>query len=225
MEAKKSDKANLEDKRGLFLQIGLVVALGAILYAFEWTSRPNIDLEMFATSDAAIEEEIVPITRQQVQVTPPPPPQVINTINIVEDNTTLEDEFIALDADADLNTEVNIQEFKEDEEEAVEEVFYIVEDMPSFQGGDLNTFRNWVQSNMEYPAIASENGISGKVIVQFAINARGEVVDVQVVRGVDPSLDKEAMRAVKLSPKWAPGKQRGKPVKVQYTMPVNFVLH
>lgn len=225
MEAKKTERADLENKRGLFLQIGAVIALGVMLAAFEWKSRPEIDADLYKVAQVDIEEEIVPITRQQVQAPPPPPPQVIEAINIVEDDVEIEDELIALDADADLNTEVEIVEFEEVEEETVEEVFYIVEDMPSFQGGDLNTFRNWVQSNMEYPAIAAENGISGKVIVQFAINTKGEIVDVQVVRGVDPALDKEAMRAVKMSPKWSPGKQRGKPVKVQYTMPVNFVLH
>ncbi|MCG8699552.1 MAG: energy transducer TonB, partial [Bacteroidales bacterium] len=105
-----------------------------------------------------------------------------------------------------------------------EEVFFIVENMPSFQGGDENTFRNWVQGNLVYPEIAQENGISGRVFVQFAVNSAGKVVDVKVVRGVDPALDKEVERVVKKSPGWTPGKQRGRPVKVQFTMPIVFVL-
>ena len=113
----------------------------------------------------------------------------------------------------------------EGEEEVVEEeVFFIVEDMPSFQGKGQEGFREFISKNLRYPEIAAENGISGKVYVQFAVNSKGKVVDAVVVRGVDPALDKEAVRVVISSPSWAPGKQRGKPVKVQFTFPINFVL-
>jgi len=99
-----------------------------------------------------------------------------------------------------------------------------VEDMPQFQGGGKEKFREYIQQNLNYPPIAAENGISGRVFVQFAVNAKGEVVDVVVVRGRDPALDKEAKRVVQSSPKWSPGKQRGRPVKVQFTFPIVFVL-
>ena len=125
--------------------------------------------------------------------------------------------------DADENTEFDFIPVT-DEEEAEEEVFFIVEDMPQFQGGGKEKFREWIAQNLQYPPIAAENGISGRVFVQFAVNAKGEVVDVVVVRGVDPALDKEAVRVVKSSPKWTPGKQRGRPVKVQFTFPIVFVL-
>ena len=106
-----------------------------------------------------------------------------------------------------------------------EEVFYIVEDMPTFNGGDPATeFRKYIGQNLRYPEIAAENGISGRVIVQFAVNKVGTVVDAKVVRSVDPALDKEAIRVVMSSPKWTPGKQRGKSVKVLFTFPINFVL-
>ena len=106
-----------------------------------------------------------------------------------------------------------------------EEVFYIVEDMPTFNGGDPATeFRKYIAQNLRYPEIAAENGISGRVIVQFAVNKVGQVVDAVVVRSIDPALDKEALRVVMASPKWTPGKQRGKPVKVLFTFPINFVL-
>ena len=113
---------------------------------------------------------------------------------------------------------------QEAEEEAEEEVFFIVEVMPQFKGGGKEKFREYIQQNLNYPPIAAENGISGRVFVQFAVNARGEVVDVVVVRGVDPALDKEAVRVIMSSPKWTPGKQRGKPVRVQFTFPIKFVL-
>lgn len=226
MERKKSNKADLEDKKGIFLQIGLVVVLGITLAAFEWSSRPNMENTLGELADVDLEEEIIPITREQEvkPPPPPPPPKVTEVLNIVEDDVEIEDELIIEDAEADQSMEIEIVEFEEEEEVAEEEVFFIVEDMPSFQGQGQEGFRTWIAKNLRYPEIAAENGISGKVYVQFAVNSRGEVVDAVVVRGVDPALDKEAVRVVMSSPQWAPGKQRGKPVKVQFTFPINFVL-
>jgi len=226
MELKKSKKADLESKKGIFLQIGLVVVLGIILAAFEWSSRPNMESSLGELADMDLEEEIIPITRQQdvKPPPPPPPPKVADVLNIVEDDVEIEDELIIEDAEADQNMEIEIVEFEEEEEVAEEEVFFIVEDMPSFQGKGQEGFRTWIAKNLRYPEIAAENGISGKVYVQFAVNSKGLVVDAVVVRGVDPALDKEAVRVVTGSPKWSPGKQRGKAVKVQFTFPINFVL-
>jgi periplasmic protein TonB len=226
MELKKSKKADLESKRGIFLQVGLVVVLGLILFAFEWSSKPNMDSSLGELADMDLEEEIIPITRQQdvKPPPPPPPPKVAEVLNIVEDDVEIEDELIIEDAEADQNMEIEIVEFEEEEEVAEEEVFFIVEDMPSFDGKGQDGFRSYIAQNLRYPEIAAENGISGKVYVQFAVNSKGAVVDAVVVRGVDPALDKEAVRVVMSSPSWAPGKQRGKPVKVQFTFPINFVL-
>ena len=226
MELKKSQKANLEGKRTIFLQIGLVVVLGIILAAFEWSSKPNMENTLGELADMDLEEEIIPITREQEvkPPPPPPPPKVTEVLNIVEDDVEIEDELIIEDAEADQNMEIEIVEFEEEEEVAEEEVFFIVEDMPSFQGKGQEGFRTWIGKNLRYPEIAAENGISGKVYVQFAVNSTGKVVDAVVVRGVDPALDKEATRVVMSSPKWAPGKQRGKSVTVQFTFPINFVL-
>ncbi len=226
MEPKKTKKANLEDKRGIFLEVGLVIVLAIVLAAFEWSSRPNMENTLGELADMDLEEEIIPITRQQEvkPPPPPPPPKVTEVLNIVEDDVEIEDELIIEDAEADQDMEIEIVEFEEEEEVAEEEVFFIVEDMPSFQGKGQEGFRQWIAENLRYPEIAAENGISGKVYVQFAVNSRGEVVDAVVVRGVDPALDKEAIRVVMASPKWTPGKQRGKAVKVQFTFPINFVL-
>lgn len=226
MIVKKSDKANLEKKKGVFVQLGLVITLAITLIAFEWTSRPREMSSMGAMSDMNMTEEIIPITRQQEIKPPPPPapPKVTDVLNIVEDDVQIDDELIIDDAEADQQMQVEIVEFTETEEVAEEEVFFIVEDMPSFQGKGQEGFREWIAQNLRYPEIAAENGISGKVYVQFAVNSKGEVVDAVVVRGVDPALDKEAVRVVMSAPKWTPGKQRGKPVKVQFTFPINFVL-
>ncbi len=226
MELKKSKKADLESRRGIFLQIGLVVVLGIMLAAFEWSTKPNMENTLGNLADMDLEEEIIPITRQQEvkPPPPPPPPKVTEVLMIVEDDVDIEDELIIEDVESDQNMQIEIIQFDEEEEVAEEEVFFIVEDMPSFQGKGQEGFRQWIAKNLRYPEIAAENGISGKVYVQFAVNSKGQVVDGVVVRGVDPALDKEAVRVVMASPKWAPGKQRGKSVKVQFTFPINFVL-
>lgn len=226
MELKKTDKANLEKKRGMFLQFGYVVVLGLVLLAFEWGTRPTEINSLGELGDMDLEEEIIPITRQQnTPPPPPPPPQTTEVINIVDDDVEIEDELILDDTEADQDDAIEIVEFEEEEEEVNEqEVFFVVEDMPTFQGQNSDAFRLYIQQNLRYPIIAQENGISGRVFVQFDINGKGELTNVMVVRGVDPSLDKEAVRAIKTSPKWSPGKQRGRPVNVRFTFPVVFQL-
>ncbi|MFC2087392.1 energy transducer TonB [Bacteroidota bacterium] len=225
MEIKKNDKANIDKYRGVFLQIGMVLSLSIILAAFEWTSRDkglNLLAEMEETE---FEEEVIPITRQEVKPPPPPPPpQVTEVLNIVDDDVEIEDELEIEDMEADQTTQIEIYEFEEEEEEEEGEIFFIVEDMPTFMGGDQNKFREYIQKNLKYPTIAAENGIQGRVFVNFIVNEKGEVTNVTVVRGVDPALDEEAVRVVKSSPEWTPGRQRGKPVRVQFTFPIVFVL-
>ena len=224
MEIKKSEKADLEKKRAVFVQYGLVLVLSILLLAFEWGSALEENALLVQSGDTEAEEEMI-ITRQEPPPPPPPPPppQVVEMISIVEDDVEIEEiDFESMEADEDMSLDLVV--FEEEEEASEEEVFVIVEDMPGFKGGDLNEFRNWVFKNLKYPQIAQENGISGRVFVQFAVNSKGNVVDVKVVRGVDPALDAEAVRVIKSSPKWTPGKQRGRPVKVQFTFPVVFVL-
>jgi protein TonB len=226
MEIKKSPKADLENKKGIFLQIGLVIVLASILIAFEWTSKPNTSVSIGQLADFQLEEEIIPITRQP-EVRPPSPPaspKVTEMLNIVGNDVNIEDELIVDDAEADQDMQIEIGDFTGEEKVAEEEVFFIVEAMPGFQGEGLEGFREWIARNLRYPEIAAKNGISGRVYVQFAVNSKGQVVDAIVVRGVDPAFDKEAIRVVMSSPLWSPGRQRGKPVKVQFTFPINFVL-
>lgn len=226
MEVKKTDKANLEKKRGMFLQLGYVIVLGLVLLAFEWGTRPSELNSLGELGDMDLEEEIIPITRQQNEPPPPPPPpQTTEVINIVEDDVEIEDELILDDTEADQDDVIEIVEFEEEEEEVNEmEVFFVVEDMPTFQGQSSDAFRIYIQKNLKYPTIAAENGISGRVFVQFDVDPQGKITNVLVVRGVDPSLDKEAVRVVKSSPKWSPGKQRGRPVRVRFTFPIVFQL-
>ena len=166
---------------------------------------------------------------------PPPPPaaaeqQVKYTAPVVVD-TVKEDVQLATVSEVSQTTTnepvpEKIEVAKEEENAIQEEepVFIFVEEQASFQGGDVTTFRSWVEKNLVYPPVASENGIFGKVIVQFAVNSKGEVVDVKVLRSVDQSLDKETIRVIMSSPKWTPAKQGGRAVKQQFVIPISFVL-
>ena len=228
MELKKSDKANLDKKRSLFIEIGMLAALGFVLLAFEWQVAPKVEENTNTVVQVAIEEEIIPITRQDEPPPPAPePPKIADILEIVSDDVQV-DTNIDINIDVDLNTEIAPVEFvaAEIEEEEEEQVFTIVEDMPMFNGKPAEEgFRDYVGNNTKYPPVAQENGISGRVLVEFTIDQTGQLVDARVVRGVDPSIDAEALRVVRSSPKWTPGKQRGKTVKVKYTFPVMFRLN
>ncbi|MBO4817206.1 MAG: energy transducer TonB [Bacteroidales bacterium] len=227
MEVKKSAKANLENKKLFFAEIGLVAALLVVWGAFEYTSKEKKESTLEADNTVIIEEEIVPITES----TPPPPeaapkiPVLSDQIEIVTDDIQVDDMFQSLDDD---NTGVEIMDYVEEvQEEVIEEEaipFQLVENKPKFNGGDANEFSKWVNQRLVYPEIAKENGVQGRVMLQFTVNADGSVSNVKVLRGVDPALDKEAMRVVSSSPKWTPGKQRDRAVKVTYTFPVIFQL-
>lgn len=226
MELKKNPKADLRRYNSLFLEIGFVVAIGAVLGAFSYTVHEKNVAGFGELEDVVAEEEIIPITRQQ-EITPPPPPEVpkvAEVINIVDDDVEIDDELDIDDVEADQETEVAIVEMQEEEEEEEEEVFVVVEHMPEFPGGDL-ALRKYIAEHVQYPEIAKENGLQGKVYIQFVINAKGEVEQVKVARGVDPALDKEAIRVVQGLPKWKPGSQSGKPVRVSYNVPINFQLN
>ena len=228
MEIKKTEKASLENKKLLFVEIGLVVSLAITLFAFEWTSTETETALLEDTTEILIEEEII---STQMETPPPPPeapkiPVLSDQIDIVDDEIEIEDDmFMNLEDDASLGVE--IMDYVEVEEEVVEEEaipFQLVEEKPSFQGGDANQFSKWVNSRLVYPEIAKENGVQGRVTLQFTVEKDGTVTKVKVLRGVDPSLDKEAVRVVSMSPKWKPGKQRDRAVPVTYTFPVIFQL-
>jgi protein TonB len=228
MELKKTEKVDLERKKGMFLEIGLVVTLSIILVAFEWTKGESKGDNDQMVQEIQFEDEMMQITRREEPKPEPKPeqPKVAEVLDIVDYDVEIEDDF-NFDMEATDNTEYDFTSMIGNDEEEIqeEEVFYIVEDMPTFNGGDPATeFRKYIAQNLRYPEIAAENGISGRVIVQFAVNKTGSVVDAVVVRSVDPALDKEAIRVVMSSPKWTPGKQRGKAVKVLFTFPINFVL-
>ena len=225
MQLKKSQKASLEDKKVVYVLMGFVFVLSLCYVALEWTEKEVTKYEV-ADMEFTFEEEVeIQQTTQETTSPPPPPPvQEVEVLNVVEDD--VETESIEINTEDDKDVEVVIAAPVEApvEEEEEEVVFVVVETMPEFPGGQQALFK-YLSENVKYPVIAQENGIQGRVICQFVVNKDGSIVDVEVVRsGGDASLDKEAVRVIKSMPKWKPGKQRGKAVRVKYTVPVNFRL-
>lgn len=223
MEIKKSPKADLQNKRGLLLEIGLCVALGLVILAFAYTPKEH-RIEKIDLNYGPVEEQITEITRQDQK--PPEPPKKVE-VKVIADLLEV------VTNDTKISTDVSFTEFDEEteieqivavEEEEVEDdqPFLRAETMPSFQGGDLNTFRKWVQDNVRFPQIALENGIQGRVTLTFVIEKDGRLTNIQVLQTPDRSLSEEAIRVLNKSPKWSPGKQRNQTVRVKYTLPVDF---
>ena len=227
MTQKKSDRADLQNKRVLFTEIGCIVALALVYFGLEYSSAKTETALLEDVGIMAEMEEMIPITFD----TPPPPPEMpkipvlSDQIDIVDDDIEIEEIVINLEDDKNLGVEI-IDYVPVDEEEVEEETlpFVMVEQKPKFNGGDANEFSKWVNSRLQYPQICIENGRQGRVTLSFTIKADGSLSDVKVLRGVDPALDQEAVRVVKSSPKWTPGKQRDRAVAVSYTFPVIFQL-
>jgi len=227
MDIKKSSKASLEDKKSIFILLGLVIALSLLYIGLEWT-QPEIKVYEDVSTELITEEEldIIQTTQQETPPPPPPPaPEVVEVLNVVEN--TAETQTINIQTEDIKNKPIDIvaapvaaAPIQEEEEQVI---FQVVEEMPHFPGGE-EALMKWLSENIRYPVIAQENGIQGRVICQFVVNTDGSIVDIQVVRGVHPSLDEEAVRVIKSMPKWIPGKQRGKPVRVRFTLPINFRL-
>ena len=226
MEIKKSPKADLQNRKGLFLEIGLIISLLIVIAAFKYAPK-EYRIEAVEQEVVIVEEEIVEITRNELK--PPAPPQKVeikvynDILDIVTNDTEVKtdisfDEFVD-GLDVDVNYVVM-------EEEEIEEDTPIIqaEKMPTFQGGDLMKFREWVQKRLRYPQIAQENGISGRVTLTFVIEKDGSLTNIEVMQSPDRSLSEEAIRVLNTSPKWEPGKQRNQPVRVRFTLPVAFQI-
>ena len=223
MEIKKNPEVDVQNKRFLLGEIGLAVALLVVIAAFLYSPRETEEVVIEQVA-AVVEEEMVEITRQDQK---PPEPPKRTEIKVITDvlNIVTNDEKITTDVDfAEFAEDVEIIQQVAVEEEVIEDdqPFVKVEEMPSFQGGDLQTFRNWVQSKVRYPQIAQENNISGRVFLMFVVERDGTLTNIQVLQTPDSSLSDEAIRVLKTSPKWKPGKQRNQTVRVKYTLPIDF---
>ncbi|MBR2060626.1 MAG: energy transducer TonB [Tidjanibacter sp.] len=225
MELKKNPKVDLQNRKGIFLEIGLIIALGIVIGAFSVNQKEQ-KIENFAPVEVVETVDLVDITTQE-ELKPETPPQkqtvqvITDILQIVDNDTKIETEFTFVDFDNFEDVEIAPIEIEEEEIEE-EEIFMRAEEMPTFQGGDITKFREWVMRRFRYPAIAQENGIQGKVTLQFVVEKDGSVTNIQVLQTPDPVLSDEVVRVVNDSPKWKPGKQRNEPVRVKYILPVDF---
>ena len=226
MELKKSPKADLQNKRALFFEIGLTISLLAVIGMFAW-SQTEKKVEKIDLGYAIGEEQIIEITRPEEKQPPKPVQQQVrvisDVINVVTNDTKIDVEMDFTEFDEEA---VVVPTVERAEETVVDDAPHIiVEEMPKFMGGDITTFRNWVQGKINYPSVAAENGIQGRVTVRFVVERDGTLTNIEVLQSPDRSLSEEAIRVLKTSPKWTPGKQRNMAARVQYNLPVIFQLN
>ncbi len=224
MEVKKNPKVDLQNKKGIFLEIGLIFALALCIVAFS-LGQSKKSIEIIEVSGPEVEVDLVDITKPEEPKTQAPVKQAVKLIS----------DFIkVVKNDAKIETQIDFADFTEDEiiveeievvEEVAEEAAFIkVEVMPSFMGGDLNTFRMWVAQEFKIPAIAAENGIQGKVVVQFVIEKDGRLSSIEFLQSPDRVYEDEVRRVLMKSPKWTPGRQRDAVVRVRYILPIDCRL-
>jgi len=231
MEIKKDPKLNPESRKSTYLLTGLVGALAILFIGLEWASTTRRASSIAARNDVAEEEEEIVMTVQNNTPPPPPPPpmpDVIEQLTVVDDDVEIEEvEMQSLEDDA--NTLVEVVDLSadsgpsEDEEAEANQIFTVVEQQPEFPGGEA-ALMQFIKKNLKYPAFAAENGIQGRVTLSFTVEKDGSIANIEVMRSPAEELSKEAIRVVSSMPKWKPGKQRGKPVRVKYVLPVTFRL-
>ena len=234
MEVKKSPKANLEKGKSLSFLMGLVLALSVVFVALEWHSMDATgdgDADKVDISDI---EDVMFIPDQQQRPDTPPEETPVETVEVAlpeefkvvdNDKEVAKIALVSVDEKKPLPTTVPvITQAPPQEVEQEEQIFEFVESNPVPPGGSQEALLKWIGRTLQYPEIAAENGVQGKVIVQFVVEKDGSITKATVVRGVDASLDKEALRVINKMDKWQPGKQGGKPVRVKYTLPIQFKL-
>ena len=223
MEAKKTEKANLENKSTFFLSIGLLISMALVVMAFEWKQYDETLASLVGKNTNTFEEMLeVPPT----DLPPPPPPQIQAPVIIeVPDEKEIEEE-LDIKFDVEASEETKIEEVvvaAEEAKEEVDEIFTIVEEPASPKGG-MPAFYKYVFDKMKYPPQARRMGIEGKVFVEFVIGKDGSITDVRAVKGIGAGCDEEAVRVIQGAPSWSPGKQRGKSVKQRMVLPITFKL-
>ena len=225
MEVKKSKKADLDNRRGLFMEIGLIGALAVVSIMFSISQKEKV-VEVMAPVATVDEIEMIDVTTEQEPETAPVQHQTVavitDVLNVVRNDTKIETSIGWVDfADEDIEIAPIAVETEEIEEETI---FIVADQKPTFQGGDLNVFRNWVQSRLNYPPLAQENNIQGTVTIKFVVEKDGRLTNIQVLKSPDKTLSDEAVSVLSKSPKWEPARQRDQPVRFSYTMPIVFKL-
>jgi periplasmic protein TonB len=224
MEIKKTSKANLEMKKSFFFQTGLVVSLAIVLAAFEWKTFEKKQFELPASIPILIDE--------QIEITKPedPEPEPIKLqpmeFKVSEDDIDQIEIDIDIEIDDFVYTEIVFErpDLNTGNNDDIDDTpFIVVEEMPEFHGG-VEALYTYLSNNTKYPTVAKDAGIQGTVHITFVVEKDGSISSAKVLRGIGGGCDEEAMRVVKNMPRWKPGKQRGKEVRVQFNLPVRFVL-
>lgn len=238
MESNKTLSEELRSQKSTGILLGFILALAAMFVAFEYTQREVKVVETEKIYDFKMEEDMIPITQQQVVVAPPPvaAPKVAEIINIVEDDTELPEEEV--ETSEEMNQAITsvvgtgapsavvatgpvgpIVEADDDDR-----IFDVVEQNAEFPGGDAECLK-WLSENLKYPSICQEQGVQGRVVARFVVNRDGSIVDIEVVRSPDPNMSKEVERLLKIMPKWKPARQGNKTVRSRFNLPVLFRLN
>lgn len=228
MEAKKSQKADLENRRGLFLEIGMVITIAICLVAFNWRSYDKEVKEVNTrVAEDIIDAEILNTKEEETPPEPPEEPEVVTTeLKVVGNEAEIHNEVGLINAEDNANKaqeEFHQVVTEQEEEEEEEEVQLVVEEDPEFPGG-LEALAKYLADNIKYPQLAKDNGITGRVYVSFVVEKNGSVGNIKILRDIGGGCGAEAVRVVKAMPKWKPGKQTGRPVRTQFNLPVNFDL-
>ncbi|MFO7939098.1 MAG: TonB family protein [Bacteroidales bacterium] len=228
MRSRKTNKANLEKRRFLFFELGMLFALTCVFVAFEWSSTDKQIEIKNGTTELNLDQDIIPITRPKEPEKPKPLPveKPVETFKVVNNTIKVIDEpiFGSTESGENLGVELGDYTLEKEHVEDEPEVFVRVEEMPTFKGEHSDSFLQWIMNHLQYPQEAVDNGIGGTVSVSFIIDEQGQVTQVKLMRGVHPSIDNEALRVVKASPLWSPGKQRNRAVSVRFTFPITFRL-
>jgi protein TonB len=220
METKKSPQKDLENKKGYFLQVGIIVSLALVLIAFEWSST-DVRVDYFKlVEDTDIVIDLVPISVHKEKELDAPKPIVVDVL-LISDDPDIFEEPIYIPEPEDVMGDLSKVQPTETEER--EPIYFSVEEMPKFPGGEAALFK-YLANEIEYPQIAQINGVQGRVYVSFVVNKKGEITQVELARSVDPNLDREALRVVSSMPQWKPGRQNNELVSVSFTIPISFVL-
>jgi len=213
---RKKENKKLRNYYSIILEVGFIITLGLMLFAFTANLSTKEDDVNLVEEQETVEMKEIEQTKQVE--TPPPPPKPPVPIEVPNDEV-VEDRVLNLNAEMNMDQKLDVPPPpKEAEEEEEDQVFVVVEKQPQLKGGIAG-----LQKKIKYPEMARKAGIEGRVIVQFVVNEQGEVVNPKVVRGIGGGCDKEALRVVKTA-EFTPGMQRGRPVKVQYTLPITFQL-
>ena len=233
MEIKKSAKVDLDGRRGKNFFLGVVLVLASLFVALEydWTSADDeIDYEALENIvkeldlEALKEEERIPLIKEPVRERP----QSADKLNVVEDDPQeeLKDEIPPAETDVEVKT---VDEVEDPDQPTVLDMennplnFRVVEELPEFPGG-ASEFMKWLTKNLRYPAQAQQRKLQGKVVAQFIVNKDGSISNIELVKRVDPSLDNEALRVLRLMPRWKAGQQNEKPCRTQVCIPIVFKL-